>query len=134
MIAGAADGRCYRPGEAQIDTVQAVNKGIDDADEAIRCNIIINAGGEQARLGSVSSFDEAHSIAPISGRHTFTVGEGDGSVPIDLESFRREFRQYGRYKEPDDRRTTRYSQRIQPKRPFRRSPCRCSRELVAELP
>ena len=64
MIAGAADDRCYRPGEAQIDKVQAVNKGIDDADEAIRCNIIINAGGEQARLGSVGSFDEAHSIAP----------------------------------------------------------------------
>jgi hypothetical protein len=118
MIAGAADGRCYRPGEAQIDKVQTVNKGIDDADEAIRCNIIM----KPIRL------------PPISGRHTFTVGEGDGSVPIDLESFRREFRQYGRYKEPDDRRTTRYSQRIQPKRPFRRSPCRCSRELVAELP
>lgn len=45
---------------AQTDKVYTVDKGIDDADKAIRSNIIINAGGAQARLGSVSSFDEPH--------------------------------------------------------------------------
>ena len=60
MIAGAAGCRRYRPGKAQIDKVLTVDKGIDDADKPIRSNGAINARGEQARLGSVRSFDEAH--------------------------------------------------------------------------
>lgn len=38
----------------------------DDAGNPIRINVVINARAEQARLGSVSSLDEAHSIAPAS--------------------------------------------------------------------
>jgi hypothetical protein len=66
MIAGTAGCRRHRPRKAQIDKIQTIDKGIDDASKTIRRNIIIDAGGKQTRLGSVSSFDEAHSIAPAS--------------------------------------------------------------------
>lgn len=44
MIAGAAGCRRYRPGKAQIDKVQTVDKGIDDSGKTIRSDIIIDAG------------------------------------------------------------------------------------------
>lgn len=44
MIAGAARCRRYRPGKAQIDKVQTVDKGIDDADKSIRSNIVSALG------------------------------------------------------------------------------------------
>jgi hypothetical protein len=60
MITGPASGGRFRPCEAQIDKVQTVDKGIDDADKAIRRNIVVNVRGEQAGLRSIGSFDAAH--------------------------------------------------------------------------
>lgn len=59
------------PDEAILPSLQGCDDSLkalrhDDAGKPIRINVVINARGGQASLGSVSSRDEAHSIAPAS--------------------------------------------------------------------
>jgi hypothetical protein len=86
MIAGPASGGRYRPCEAQIDKVQTVDKGIDDADKAIRRNIVVNARGEQAGLRSIGSFDEAHK--------TSARAVNDGSILVENHPYQSNYLLY----------------------------------------